>query len=222
MSRELNKLETSLDLCVAHALPNTLIPPTLFALLGIYDPKVIVVIGKFLEKIFGSDWMPIMPTINLIGISGLLATIEISIRTCLGKLKKEDELIHTPFPGITPFTRKKAIAIISIGWIIQTWNASIQDLDPNMPAEEIIHEITKTAFFGFVGQMTIGTIAGAVIEGPVGQCVGNAMSSAGKKVFSFFSCFRSSNEEKQSLLDGNKDNNPQGCCSCFSVDIKKI
>jgi len=68
------------DAALRHGSVNTILPPTVFALLGEYAPKAVEAIIKWVTTTFGAEAPKYLPAVNIIAISALITGIEVAIR----------------------------------------------------------------------------------------------------------------------------------------------
>ncbi len=161
-----SKAVATADRFLGHWAVNTLMPAVVFYVLGRYDEAAL---GGVLE-FMGADMPKYMPTVNL-ALSAIIAGIETVARAGVGKCrekdllsKKDDSLVHTPFPGIRPFTRPEAILISMIGSLLQTLNGAFGEYSRKAPVEQVLNEMFTDGLFVLMGQLILGILMAKVLS----------------------------------------------------------
>lgn len=155
------------DFLLAGAVVNSIFPPTVFAELQRYSPKVVDAIVAWFRQFLGENTLTLLPSINIVFLAAVFTAIEIMIRYCVNGLKKQDVLIHTPLPGIKPISRAEAFTICCLALTLETLHGYQQDHHDDSDFAQKLHALFSNALFTSLGLLN----AGRLVAPHVARCV---------------------------------------------------
>ena len=183
VTKQIPRAHEMVDCLLAHLVMNALLPPTIFAIIGMYWPDLVRVIVQTFEKgPLGENALAKLPAMNAL-ISVTVTALEFGVRTfgnkmnnkegepnrlvsALPRFGKEDRLVHTPIPQIAPFNRRQAVLFIAIAYVMQTLNGLMM-IDPEKLNSESFASTLKTLYdnplVAFMGQIVATRILDSLL-----------------------------------------------------------
>lgn len=166
----ISKKHAAVDFLLAGAVVNSILPPTVFAELQRYLPKVVDAIVAWFRQFLGENTLTLFPLINIVFLAAVFSAIEIMIRYCVNGLKKQDTLIHTPLPGIKPISRVEALTICCLAFALETWHGYQQDRHDDSVSAQKLHALFSNPLFTSLGLLNAGRFLAAKVVPPVARC----------------------------------------------------
>lgn len=165
------KKHAAVDFLLAGAVVNSILPPTVFAELQRYLPKVVDAIVAWFRQFLGENTLTLFPLINIVFLAAIFGAVEIMVRHCINKFKKQDVLIHTPLPGFKPISRVEALTICCLAFALETWHGYQQDRHDDSVSAQKLHALFSNPLFTSLGLLNAGRFLAAKVAPHVARWV---------------------------------------------------
>jgi len=153
--------ELAKKVALRNACAGTLLPPTVFALLGEHVPKVATAVIDWIKYSFGAEAPKYLPAVSIIGVSALLTGFEIAVRKYSEDALGEEGRVAAPISLFGDLTEKQALTLVTLGLAAQTLQLA---LAPETMVAQILTGLYARPLFSALGQIAAAKLVTAVAD----------------------------------------------------------